>query len=506
MKRLMNNSTVVVMQTCFSPSPRPSPWGRGRILGSLSAYGACLCIGMLMPLATFALIVTGHGNDPVRDAGWPEGALAVANLKTRVGWGEGPPFGGGKWQFLYRGDTEAFQQALTTFAAMRAPKLDLFIQDGPQENSILKERTDWTFTVWNPASWYRLYNNPRSVFSADQPNFRQPVAPPRLDVYLGGGQVNWAKVNLPANVTVHDERASAAGVDLSGGSVIQAGFFDMATGKPVCGARLLVERVSWQSTPEPHWDSARLAEAVSDVSGRVRLEKILADTIRVSVSADGYASRRLVHRPLARPTLLKFSVELAKAASVRGTMTDTEGKPIKGANVRPVEILGLNGLGYDNGLHYESYEKSVMVTDEAGLFEIGGLPTGFIQLGARAPGYYFGDIFTIHDVPATNILLRMARAGSIRILVTDKNGRAMAKFDGHELLVNIEPKGGSRAGSWGGSRTVKEDGTVEFFDVPAGEYFLTSRPNPATAKKQYAPEQIIKLEPGMRANVKVVYE
>ena len=49
----------------------------------------------LLSSTAFALITGGLGNDPVRDAGWPLGAVDVANLKTRVGWWEGPPFGGG---------------------------------------------------------------------------------------------------------------------------------------------------------------------------------------------------------------------------------------------------------------------------------------------------------------------------------------------------------------------------------------------------------------------------
>jgi hypothetical protein len=47
----------------------------------------------------------------------------VANLKSRVGWWEGPPFGGGEWHFLYRGDQAAFEATLAAFAAIRAPVL-----------------------------------------------------------------------------------------------------------------------------------------------------------------------------------------------------------------------------------------------------------------------------------------------------------------------------------------------------------------------------------------------
>src|ERR1035438_6164855 len=107
----------------------------------------------LAPLPASGLIMSGRGNQPVNDAGWPEGALAMANFESRIGWWEGPPFGGGESHFLFCGNTEGFQDALAAFAAIRAPGLDLVIHDGPYEDNILKERVDWAFIVWVPASW-----------------------------------------------------------------------------------------------------------------------------------------------------------------------------------------------------------------------------------------------------------------------------------------------------------------------------------------------------------------
>ena len=457
-----------------------------------------------------ALIMTGQGSSPVHDYGWPEGALAVANLQSRVGWWEGPPFGGGQWNFLYRGSTKAFGEALTNFAAIRAPALDLVIHDGPETNVFLgagaDTRVDWTFTVWIPASWHRLYNNPKVVFDANDSNFRKPVDPPRLDVYIGEGQVDWAKVKVPVNVRVRDERASVSGVDLSGGSVIHAEFFDMDNGKPVSGAHLLVEKVSWQTNPAPRWEQKLFADATSDSSGRVQIRKIPADTIRISASADGYTPLRLDQRAHGRPALLTFSVELAKVAVIRGIVTDTEGNPVKGAKVRPMEILASNGLGYDNGFDYDPYESANFETDDAGHFELTGLPTGFAQLSASAPGYFFGDSATIHDVPDTNTVLRLARAGGIQISVTDKNGKALSRLEGRPLQVNVEPKEGSKVGSWGGGATVKDDGTYQFTDVPPGEYRVTSRPNPSLSNKQYSSEQIVTVRAGRTESVKVIYE
>ena len=341
---------------------------------ALGALALCLA-----PLTASALILSGTGNAPVRDAGWPEGALAVANLQSRLGWWEGPPFGGGEWHFAYRGDTAAFNVALEAFAAIRAPALDLVIQDGPKNDDILHQQADWALTVWVPASWNRLYNNPRFGLTAMEGNFHKPVAPPCLTVYVGGGKVDWAKVTVPPQLHVRDERTAAAGVDLTGGSILQAEFFDMDTGKPVKEAHLIIERMTWTTNPSPQWNSEPIADEVSDASGRVRIEKIAAGDYQgwVRVTAEGYAPRLLDQRSLRHPALAKYTVELAKAARLSGIVTDADGKPVKGAIVQPRALLASNGQGYNNGQQYKATDPFAVETDDTGHFEIANLATGY---------------------------------------------------------------------------------------------------------------------------------
>ena len=81
--------------------------------------------------------MTGTGNAPVSERAWPVGSVKVANLSARLGWWEGPPFGGGEWHFEYRGDTDAFQEALDFFSRIGSPALDLFIHDGTQSSFVL---------------------------------------------------------------------------------------------------------------------------------------------------------------------------------------------------------------------------------------------------------------------------------------------------------------------------------------------------------------------------------
>jgi hypothetical protein len=171
-----------------------------------------------------ALIISGTAPiDPIYLRNCPEGSIAVAQLKSSVGWWEGPPFGGGENHILYRGDADALNEALTNFAAIKSTNLDLAIRIGPKNDQFVvpkigeegkpDSRVDWEFVVWVPESWNNLYNSTNTALIKifkDSPvssNLGKPVPAPQLIVYLGGGQIDWDKIKIPANVRVNDERA-----------------------------------------------------------------------------------------------------------------------------------------------------------------------------------------------------------------------------------------------------------------------------------------------------------
>jgi len=214
-----------------------------------------------------------------------------------VGWYEGPPFGGGEWCFQYRGDTAALNEAVKAFAAIRAPALQIFVHDGPQNSQFLADdkdpkadtHYDWSFTVWIPASWHHLYNDPRSTFSADQPNYRQPVAPPRIDVYVTE-KIDWKKVNLPEGVQVIDERTPATEKPAGGatGAVIRGDVFDMANGKPIAGVDVQVEIYK---TPQNVY--VKVATGTTNANGHFNVDKIPPGHCRVCATGAGYAPRMI---------------------------------------------------------------------------------------------------------------------------------------------------------------------------------------------------------------------
>ena len=167
-----------------------------------SASSAVLALLLcLAAYSTLGLILVGKGNAPVHDPGWPEGAIDVANLPFRIGWWEGPPFGGGEWHFEYRGDTEDFQQTLDAFSKAKAPILDLFVHDGTKNSFVLdpnhtatNDNIDWSFMVWVPDRWRALYGNGSPIFSSDDPNAGKSMPAPRIDLYVGNSPIAFDQV------------------------------------------------------------------------------------------------------------------------------------------------------------------------------------------------------------------------------------------------------------------------------------------------------------------------
>ena len=114
-------------------------------------------VTVLIPATASALILGGTGNDPLGDPGWPVGAAAVFNVRSRVAYWEGPPFGGGQWHAECRGNTDAFNEALEKFARIEAKRKQLVVHDGvgrsfwlnlnDEEEQRRAARMDWKFTV-----------------------------------------------------------------------------------------------------------------------------------------------------------------------------------------------------------------------------------------------------------------------------------------------------------------------------------------------------------------------
>lgn len=425
-----------------------------------------------------ALIMVGVGNDPVSDAGWPAGAIDVANLKSRVGWWEGPPFGGGQWCFMYRGDTAKLEETIKAFAAVRAPSLQIVLHRGPtnspflgnQKNGAADTHYDWSFTVWRPESWHRLYNDPRSTFAADQPNFRKPVDPPRLDVYLTD-KLDWKKITVPEGVQLVDDRG-ADGPKPASGCALRGDVFDMATGKPVIGAQVTVERQDKQGA----WE--KLGTGTVNATGRY--EALFAPgQCRIVATATGYAPRMVGYQEFKEGDARKQVIELCAATKLAGTVTDAEGKPLAGVQVSATNTMGIDGRGYPPP------DRAQVKTDASGRFTLDELPAGFTQLWAVAPGWYHTEPFKLYASPdPKGVALKMMATGKIKGRVVDAKGQAVTGG-----TISVAPPG-DPVGKWGGSMNLGADGSFEFKDVPPGPYTVSTQPQYPGAKPDPNAQQI----------------
>ncbi|MFI5378814.1 MAG: collagen binding domain-containing protein [Tepidisphaerales bacterium] len=456
-----------------------------------------LVFGLVVAASAQALITGGMGNNPVSDQNWRAGAIDVANLKTRVGWWEGPPFGGGQYEFLYRGDGAAFQQALDLFAKIRAPEVELYIHDGPHESFWLKidrqekdkpkvdPRIDWTFIIWNAQSWYHLYNNPNSVFGSEDPNYRKSLAAPRMDLYIGGGQVEWDKLRVPKGVKVIDQRASASGVEVKGGSMLSGSAYDMATSKPLGGAKVMVGRLGADGKTTP------LTEATTDDTGHFVVEKITPGNVSVSIGAAGFAGKAVAYDQVNGRDMRKYEVSLAPEASVTGSVVDDTGKPVAGAEVTVWEPMGMDGTGY------RLSDTPKTRTDDQGKFELKGLPQGFCRLTLHAKGYHAAWSTSWQAVPATNVVIQAGRTGTVRGRVLGPDGKPKPSAQ-----VHVQDAAGAKIGTWGGSMNVGADGTFVFEEVPVGKYLISTDPF-VPGITRVAEEKTITVEGGKTVEVEL---
>jgi 5-hydroxyisourate hydrolase-like protein (transthyretin family) len=434
-----------------------------------------------------ALITGGYGNDPLPDRDWPEGTLAIANHQSRLGWWEGPPFGGGKYTFSYRGDAKAFNEMLALLAKINWPHVELHVHRGPHDDFWLVDRgekkegekkrdarIDWSFTVWTPRNFHHLFNNPASlVLSSDQPEFRTAVPPPRIDVYLGGGLIDWKDVKVPDKVRVVGNPGEVLKDEAPR---IRLHVYDMLTSKPIKGATVTLVSHDQQGEKET-------ARQTADEAGAADFDKLTAGTYELRLEAEGYAPRSLGWQQYGNGEVEDITAELSPQAVLSGRVLDSQDKPIAGATVRTFVVVGLDGRGY------KQQERQEVKTDEQGRFKL-KLPTGYVQLSARATGLYHSwtDVLPVGDqrpalAPNEPVIIRMVKTTSVTVSLSGKSGRDIAG-----QTVHLQPIG-NPVGKWSGSGTTDDKGRAVIEGVPPGEYRITDRAFDATQSKELRVEE-----------------
>ncbi len=336
-----------------------------------------LLAALLFPgVPASAMISVYSGHSPVTLESLPKGAAELANLKSRFRLTEGPPFGGGEYIFEYRGGTASFQRALEALAAIRGPKRELVLCDGPGKmcavNDDEQHPIDWTFTVWSPESYYAIFNRPDIGPLFDEvPNYGETVPPPRIHLYLWkDGRVDWRDVKVPAGIDVVDRRAESAKVKPEGGGLLIGTVYDMCTGRPVPGAVISLEQ--WRGDPKPEANTA-----AADEDGNFRIEHVQNGSFYIHAAADHYATRQAGCFHNEGQEFQEETIYLAPARTLEGKAVDSEGKPVAGVKIQVNSLQGIDGKCYPRP---RKDGPACITSDENGLFRIPGLPQGYAHI------------------------------------------------------------------------------------------------------------------------------
>ncbi|OAI51608.1 hypothetical protein AYO47_01350 [Planctomyces sp. SCGC AG-212-M04] len=460
----------------------------------ISRLAAGVLAFLLMVVPADALITGGEGNQPMQNRdGWPAGAVDVVNQQSRIAWWEGPPFGGGEWHFEYHGDEAALNAALERLAAIKGQRPRLVIYDGKAESFWLgigdkksKPPMDWMFVVWEKENYERLFGQGASRFMARSPQYGQPLPPPELTVFMGNG-LDWKKVKVPEGIDVVDDRLATHGYRPEDGAVFEVSVKDLASGKPLSAAELVIERHPSADATNPGEKEVTRAEA--NAEGKITLKGLPREQLTLTIRKPGYVARTLDYVNADQILWKRYDVSLSEAHRVSGVVTDDSGKPVKNVTVRLTEFLTPDGAPY---AWLESL--SAPTTDDHGRFVVDDVPAGTARYYASSDNYVtvgLGQIIATSDKPIT---LKVTGAGKMKVTVNP------VPQGGY--IVNVAPEGGETIGSWGGGSNLGPDGTCEFSHIPPGRYVVHGRPNPGNDKEQTDPVTV-DIKPHETAQVKL---
>jgi hypothetical protein len=107
-------------------------------------------------------------------------------------------------------------------------------------------------------------------------------------------------------------------------------------------------------------------------------------------------------------------------------------------------------------------------------------------------------MLSCRTVPADDVVLRMTMTGTVKVTVAKADG---SKPNGSWIAM-IEPEGGSKIGSYGGSGNLAADGTRSFDNVPPGKYVVKAQANPGRAAGKND-GKTIEVKPGEATEVKI---
>ncbi len=393
----------------------------------------------------------------------------------------GPPFGGGEWHAECRGDAKALNAVLADFVKLDVKTKKLVIHDGPgssfwlnsnrEKTKIDAAKMDWSFSVWQLASWEQLRKMPEE-FVGETLKSGANGPPSQIDIYVSD-TLPWADLVIPKSLTIDDQRMEAHGFTPADGNVLEGKVVDLATQKPIA-AKVRLQSVETPKTGGYKYPT--VAGTVADAQGHWVLTNAPAGWYRVVLEADGYVSRVAGHARFDAPARWQsFNSGLLPPAPVSGRVTDAAGQPLADVDVQFGDVAA------DSGGQYGTPDDFKARTGTDGRFQTNLIP-GRAQVWVRKDGYVRPGLGPKITAPKADIALTMTKSTRLAVSIDFKGAAPIKGY-----MIDLEPEGGNVVGSWGGSATVDEKGHYAFENVPPGKYTLTGHPNPGGPNERTDP-------------------
>lgn len=435
----------------------------------------------------FALI-TGGETEPLAVRGLPDGSLPLVNLNTRIAWWQGPPYGVGRYQFEYAGETNELQKTIDLFDKIDSSRKEIVVREGEHTSYWLgihdkdkKHIVDWRFKVWVPEDWQRL----RDGGGGRLPPGEAGDSPKTVLTVFVTDRIKWDSLKIPKDLAVVDERLEANGIAADQGAALRGTVMDML-GNPVAGATVAVGSGTYKKG------------STSDGEGRFLITLIPEGNHKVVVSAPGFASKDAYYHSFTRTTFQQMEVTLARSANVTVRVVDQRDKPLPGIEIRVVNCDD------EAGNHYRIGGSHLYESDENGEFAVDDIPKGQIKFASRTRGYFYNSVLNAHDTNDSPIILKLQPTGTLEVSVVSASGEPVIS----NYLVDVgeqatEITKGKAIGSWGGTANIGEDGTYTFENVPPGRYAVTGMPNLGRIDDRTGPTNLV-IEGGDHHSIKLI--
>jgi uncharacterized GH25 family protein len=287
-----------------------------------------------------------------------------------------------------------------------------------------------------------------------------------------------------------DVDAGAMGIDfiLQGTGSVEGQVVDASSGKPIPDFEIQFIRITPNQPPGPS-EFGGNGTQIQDPEGRFHLDNVEAGAASIYVRAHGYAPQmQSVEGVQPNDTLTGVMFRMEAGGSVAGRVTNNHGEPMAGAQI------------YDGPLpqDYERGKTPGAISGADGTYTLDGLATGTVSVSAKLQGYA-PTISQVVTSPGQSTPLDIVLGAGAGIIARVREGNAPAA----NAFISVNPQTGGNSASG----NTKDDGTIEFKGLAAGQYNLYSSLNrnnsPGAANR--AQNRQITLEEGQAVEIEFVF-